>query len=147
MNKYNDMNMPLYNVEDDEADELVIQKDYDYVKSMYPKMARDISGYVDEECDKMEYEGSPMFSEYPDKSTMMVMAQNIYSNGDWNRRRGDGCRDRDCRDGHKRPVPPPYVPDRPEDMDNPILSLIEVMLCNEINCRRNRFKRRMRRFR
>ncbi len=145
MNKYNDMNLPLYNVENEEAEALAIDKDNEYMKSMYPKIAREIAGYVEEECDKLEYEGSSMFSEYPDKSTVMVMAQNIYNNGNWNRRK-DGCRDQDCHNGHRRPVPPPYVPDR-GGMDNPFLSLIEVMLCNEINCRRNRYNRRMRRFR
>lgn len=52
--------------------------DYEYVRSMYPEMARRIMPYVEEECDSMEYEGSMMYDEYPDKLQLRLMCKRIY---------------------------------------------------------------------
>ena len=35
------------------------------MKSMYPMSAKKILPYVEEECDRMEYEGSMIYDEYP----------------------------------------------------------------------------------
>ncbi len=35
------------------------RRDYDYMKSIYPD--------TEEECDRMEYDGSMMYDEYPDR--------------------------------------------------------------------------------
>lgn len=42
-------------------------QDIIYMRKMYPKMMRQIQQIVDEECDKLEYNGSMMYDEYPDR--------------------------------------------------------------------------------
>ncbi|HIT91018.1 MAG TPA: hypothetical protein IAC41_11460, partial [Candidatus Merdenecus merdavium] len=54
------------------------EKDSAMVKSMYPKIAKEVQMYVEEECDKMEYDGSLMFDDYPDKERLRVISQRIY---------------------------------------------------------------------
>ena len=45
---------------------------------MYPSLARQIQPLVEEACDRMEYEGSLMFDEYPDKLLIRRMVRSIY---------------------------------------------------------------------
>ena len=40
--------------------EMEYEKDMDRMKELYPKEVKQITELVDEECDKMEYEGSLM---------------------------------------------------------------------------------------
>lgn len=47
------------------------------LQSFYPAVAREIQRQVEEECDKMEYEGSMMFDEYPDRMMMKKLAEDI----------------------------------------------------------------------
>lgn len=47
------------------------------LQSFYPEIARMVQGQVEEECDKMEYEGSMMFDEYPDRLMMRKLAEGI----------------------------------------------------------------------
>ncbi len=42
-------------------------RDYEYFKSLYPAGIKGIQRYAEEVCDEMEYEGSPIFDEYPDR--------------------------------------------------------------------------------
>ncbi len=48
------------------------------LQSMYPDTAKLLLPFVEEECDKMEYEGSPMFDEYPDRSTVYRIEGHIF---------------------------------------------------------------------
>ena len=43
------------------------RRDYDYMKSIYPDTAKRVLPYMEEECDRMEYDGSMMYDEYPDR--------------------------------------------------------------------------------
>lgn len=54
------------------------ERDYEYLRSMYPDMAKRILPYVEEECDRMEYDNSMMFDEYPDKLQLRLMCRRIY---------------------------------------------------------------------
>lgn len=63
-----------YLFDDDKTEE----RDYEYLKSMYPDMAKRILPYVEEECDRMEYDNSMMFDEYPDKLQLRLMCRRIY---------------------------------------------------------------------
>lgn len=40
---------------------------FEYFKTMYPVSIRKMQNIVDEACDKMEYDNSIMYDEYPDK--------------------------------------------------------------------------------
>lgn len=59
------------------GNEMENQADVRYMKEMYPNLAKRIQVLVDEECDKLEYEGSPMFDEYPDKVLIYQIVQRI----------------------------------------------------------------------
>ncbi len=54
------------------------QRDVDYMKSMYPVTAKRLLPYVEEECDRMEYEGSMIYDEYPDRLQLYMMSGRIY---------------------------------------------------------------------
>lgn len=60
----------------DDAEEL--DRDVDYMKEMYPKAVRAIQKEIDEECDKLEYEGSCMFDEYPNSEHLGTIVDAIY---------------------------------------------------------------------
>lgn len=59
-------------------DEQENERDMERLKEYYPEVAKDILSHVEEECDKMEYEGSMMFDEYPDRILILRMCANIY---------------------------------------------------------------------
>ncbi|MEE1315379.1 MAG: hypothetical protein UHS49_06430 [Faecalimonas sp.] len=59
-------------------DAKVEQRDFDYMKSLYPETARNLMPYVEAECDRMEYEGSMIYDEYPDQVQIYLMCGRIY---------------------------------------------------------------------
>ena len=59
-------------------DERMEQRDIEYIKSMFPMMAKRILPYVEEEVDRMAYEGSFLYDEYPDRLQMQLMSRRIY---------------------------------------------------------------------
>ena len=50
--------------------EMEYEKDMDRMKELYPRDVSRIMDVIEDECDKMEYEGSLMFDEYPDRLTI-----------------------------------------------------------------------------
>lgn len=54
------------------------EQDMEYMKKMYPELCQKIQFYVDQECDKMDYDGSEMHDDYPDKETLEQMIDRIY---------------------------------------------------------------------
>ena len=61
-------------------DERTERMDYEYLKSMYPEIPRRILPYVEEECDRMEYENSMVYDQYPDKLQLRLMCRRICDN-------------------------------------------------------------------
>ncbi len=59
-------------------DERVEQRDFEYMKSMYPETAKKLLPYVEDECDKMAYEGSVVYDEYPDQLQIRMICKRIY---------------------------------------------------------------------
>ena len=53
------------------------EKDCRRMQELYPRDARQIQSLVDRECDRMEYDGSMMFDEYPDKFMMEHLCRKI----------------------------------------------------------------------
>ena len=53
------------------------RRDMEYMKSMYPMSAKKILPYVEDECDRMEYEGSMIYDEYPDRLAMYRLSEGI----------------------------------------------------------------------
>ena len=59
-------------------DERIEQRDFEYMKSMYPETAKKLLPYVEDECDRMAYEGSVVYDEYPDQLQLRLMCRRIY---------------------------------------------------------------------
>lgn len=60
------------------ADEAEYERDSRRLQEMYPKDARMVQEKVADVCDRMEYEGSMMFDEYPDKYSVIALCRKIY---------------------------------------------------------------------
>ena len=71
---------------------------------------------VEDACDRLEYEGSPMFAVYPDKVAMFSIAKKIY--------------EKICY----------------KDADETLLHMIEIMVCHEFYIRRCRYRKRRKYF-
>ena len=72
--------LPFYMVYQQEMnwdEEHMSRRDYEYMKSTYPDMAKRVMPYVEAECDRMEYSGSMMFDEYPDQLQMRMLCRRI----------------------------------------------------------------------
>jgi hypothetical protein len=65
---------PLYGY-DNSAD---LDHDVEYMKQLYPRTAKVIQKEIDNECDQMEYDGSMMFDEYPDKEYLDKLIDRVY---------------------------------------------------------------------
>ena len=59
-------------------DEKIDRRDFEYMKSMYPDLAKKILPHVEAECDRMEYQNSMMYDEYPDKLQLRMMCSRVY---------------------------------------------------------------------
>ncbi len=69
------MNYPMQNLY---LTEMEYERDMDRMKELYPRDIKRILDLVEEACDKMEYEGSLMFDEYPDRFMMEQITDRIY---------------------------------------------------------------------
>ena len=45
---------------------------------MYPDAAKQLLPYIEDECDRVAYEGSVMFDEYPDQLQLRLMGRRVY---------------------------------------------------------------------
>ena len=64
----------------DYDDERIDRMDFEYLKSMYPEIAKNVLPYVEEECDRMAYESSMIYDQYPDKLQLRMMCGRICEN-------------------------------------------------------------------
>lgn len=60
-------------------DDVRYRADAAYMKTFYPPMCRELLAYVGDVCDQAEYEGSPMFDEFPDKVRIWEMIDKVYA--------------------------------------------------------------------
>ena len=93
-----------------------------YFKSLYPESISHIFSMVSDYCDKLEYDKSLMYDEYPDKARIRLIAVNIYNN---------------------LSCPELYSYPSDESAENgvsccPLIELIEVLILNEFIHRRIR---------
>lgn len=125
--------------------EMEYEKDMDRMKELYPREVKRILEFVEDECDKMEYEGSLMFDEYPDRLMLERIVDRIYQNvADQDT---DGSVTAEQYWGGQMPEqrqrgpkdPPPFRPPRRHRDD--LRSLIGVLLNNEMFRRRCRHRR------
>lgn len=97
-------------------DEKELIEDREYLMQLYPAKARLIMVLVEDECDRLEYEGSPMFAMYPDREYLLSISGRISKR--------IGC----------------------TDADENLKHMIDVMVCDEFYVRRSRYKRRRKLF-
>lgn len=143
-------------------EEMDYTRDMNRLKDMYPKEVRRIQDMVDDECDRMEYDGSLMFDETPDQLMLRQVTDRIYDavagqnmdirdfeaeqyeenmqaeelpmEGSMVAQRGHGMRP-------GRPGRPSHRPGMRPDRDRGLENLIQVLLFNEMHRRRCRHKR------
>ena len=130
-----------YPMQDVYLSEIEYERDRERLKEMYPKEAKRIQRVVEEECDKMEYDGSLMFDEYPDRVMVQKLCDDIYNKVyDNTTAEVETEQYRDRRPGGGCPPPPPPPPRR----DRGGRDLIEILLFDEMfrrRCRHNRCRR------
>lgn len=52
-------------------------EDAEFLKSLYPPELMKLQLFVEEECDKLEFDGSIMFDQYPDKVRVLRVVDKI----------------------------------------------------------------------
>ena len=130
-----------YPMQDVYLSEIEYERDRERLKEMYPKEAKRIQRVVEEECDKMEYDGSLMFDEYPDRVMVQKLCDDTYNKVyDNTTAEVETEQYKDRRPGGGFPPPPPPPPRR----DRGGRDLIEILLFDEMfrrRCRHNRCRR------
>ena len=96
------------------GEEELCLSDYEYLTHLYPRELRFMMTVIEEYMDRYEYEGSPIFHEYPDAVTVYKMVQDVY----------------DIIYG-----------DKVQDNKEYIINIIGVLVCQEIYVRRRRHDR------
>ena len=129
-------------------DERTERRDIEYLRSMYPDIPKRLLPYVEEECDRMEYENTMVYDQYPDKLQLKLMCRRICDNVGRHERlsfgdigSGDcacGCSADQNAEGERRQSGNHIEAQSLRD-------LIEVMLYQEIYRRRCDHRRRCRR--
>lgn len=128
------------------------EKDYLFLKGLCPSVVRKIQVQIDEECDKLEYAGSCMFDEFPDKVHLSTIINTIYNKvKDLDKEDLElqteelsynpllGSPYRPCT-GMCCPPPPPLSDYNLYGRPNWLRDLIEILLYNEIIYRRMRYR-------
>ena len=110
---------PFYMVYDDPLffrGEKMQEEELQLMKSYYPQMARLIQEKVEQECERMDYEGSRMYDEYPDRFMLYHLCRKIRKSIE--------------RDVQMQDISPGFLDE-----------LIQVLLFQEISRRRYRRRR------
>ncbi|MCD8023066.1 MAG: hypothetical protein LUF30_08880 [Lachnospiraceae bacterium] len=111
-------------------EEMVAERDFRMLQSMYPNAAKELLPYIEEACDQLEYEGSAMFDEYPDFTTIDTLQKKVIHAAE--RSSGDKASDDggtgDTSSGVEAGVCVPYA------------DLIRVLLLQEFHRRRGRYR-------
>ncbi len=100
-------------------DEEICMKDYEYLKRLYPREVRLIASILEEYLDRYEYEGSPMYAQYPDAVTIYRMAEDIF--------------EKLAMEGSDREI-------------EQIKNMLQMMVCQEMYVRRRRHDKFCRKF-
>jgi len=53
-------------------------RDMDYWQQLYPEQTRRIQREISHQCDLLDYEGSIMYDEYPDRITLSRICESVY---------------------------------------------------------------------
>ena len=116
------------------------RRDVEYMKSMYPMSAKKILPYVEEECDRMEYEGSMIYDEYPDRLLLYLMAGRIYD------RMKEGEKKEIAMEIEKEQVETQELKRKKKDREETLMDLVQILPYQEIVQRRCRHRRNCRHY-
>ena len=105
------------------SQEALYEQDFRKLQELFPREARMVQAQIREQCDQMEYEGSPMFDEYPDRYTIEAVCRKIYRN-----------------------LNPEEEVTGMSCLQKPLYHMIQVMLIEEMYFRRCRYRRCRRRY-
>lgn len=61
-------------------EERMSNKDIEYMKSLYPRIAKRVLPHIEKECKRLEYEGSLIYDAYPDKVMLSLLCGRVYEN-------------------------------------------------------------------
>ena len=138
---YESLQKGMYDYPIKDTDQMRWARDYSYFKTLFPQMSQEILGYVVDECDQLEYEGSVMSDEFPDRVAIEQIVGRIYE-----------------KTSHLKDICTPKMPEADENLDvnaedyyNPqgkddwLQNLITVILCFEMYYRRRRYFQRQNR--
>lgn len=53
------------------------KRDMEYMKTLYSKQMRIIQDEIEDKCDRLEYDGSMMFDEYPDRLMLSIKCKEV----------------------------------------------------------------------
>lgn len=110
-------------------DDRIEQRDFEYMKSMYPMAVKRILPYVEDECDRMSYQGSVIYDEYPDQLQIRLMCNRI------------------CDKVKKmKPQDDMEMEMQISRNDDGLRDLVQILLFQELFRRRSRHRRDRRRF-
>lgn len=65
--------------------EYALERERKQIRSYYPKNAARIQALVEDACDRMDYEGSFLYDEYPDKQTVERACRRIWEEQEENK--------------------------------------------------------------
>ena len=116
-------------------------KDYEYLIQMLPMVVREVWIVADALLDRYEYAGSSIYSEYPDKVTILKIADMVYDKLKY-REEQEMIQTND-----EAMIKNPYfIEVSLRDGNSPFRTLIQVVLHWNINHRRQRYYRRQKVF-
>lgn len=120
-----------------QRDEQAYWRDYEYFLRMLPVIAREIWATADAILDRYEFEGSSMYAEYPDKTTIFKIVEMIYDKLKYyehnqTENRIDGSEGKN----------PYYIPEGERENNTPLRDMIFIMVSWNMAFRRQRYHRR-----
>ena len=116
-------------------------KDYEYLIQLLPMVAREVWVVADALLDQYEYTGSSIYSEYPDKVTILKIVDMVYDKLKY--REEQEMMQTDDETMVKNPY---FVEVGFRDANTPFRTLIQAMIHWNINHRRQRYYRRQKVF-
>lgn len=142
------MKIPLFPLLEHEND-LMYERDMDYMRQHFPKEVKKIQHEIEDQCDRLEYDGSCMFDQYPDQCHLSILVDQIYQRVSGN---SDTFSNQSLEAKQTKSYPlwsgycPPNQPCKRRQEPDWLRNIIEVMLQNEIQQRRRRYRNRKRWF-
>lgn len=121
------------------------QRDADYMKSLYPVTAKKLLPYVEEECDRMEYEGSMIFDEYPDRLQLYLMSGRIYDRVKAEEKK-EMLQEVESVKEETSEMETQGCNKKRYRREDPVIDIIDVLLYHEILQRRCRHRRNCRKY-